>query len=157
LDFELRLTHTGWMEAKLTSPEQEIFVSATPLSDAPAELARAILLLLEGSSEARCSWQEEPGEYRWLFTRQGGAVRLTLLGFLDPFSRLDDSHGECLFQGECDLRWFASRLQQQFHYFLATVGEEGFQREWRYPFPALELRRLEEFLSRPNHNSEKAK
>jgi hypothetical protein len=156
-DFELRLAHTGCIEARLSSPEQEVFVSATPLSDAPADLTRAILLLLEGSPEARCSWQEEPGEYRWLFTRQGGVVRLTVLDFPDAFSRQDDLRGECLFMGECELQWFASRLQQQFHYFLATLGAEDYQREWRYPFPAAELHRLQELLSRPNHDSEMAK
>ena len=150
---ELRLLGRGSLEARLTALDQEASVLASFLSDAPAELASAVLLLLEGASSARCAWQDEPGEYRWLFEREADLLRLTLRAFPDNYSRQDDRHGVLLFQSEDRLRRFASRLRQELHYFLVTIGADGYERHWGHPFPTREYQRLEHWLSGPPRNA----
>jgi hypothetical protein len=70
--FWLQKPHPRDWVAVFSDGVQETIITA---SDIPAEpllpLLWAVRLLLLGASDSRCSWWEEPGEYRWLFSRQG--------------------------------------------------------------------------------------
>ena len=69
-------------------------------------------ILLLGTSDARCSWWEEPGEYRWLFTRQGKQVLIHILWFKDV-ADWSDEKGTTVLRMECDLLAFAKRFYHQ--------------------------------------------
>lgn len=102
----------GWV-ATLSDGVQEAIITA---SDIPSEpllpLLWAVRLLLLGTSDTRCSWWEEPGEYRWLFSRQDEKVRIHILWFKD-IAGWSDEKGKTVLRMECDLLAFAKRLLQQ--------------------------------------------
>jgi hypothetical protein len=85
-EFEYRLIGSGWSEARVADTERHATVTASYLSDALKNLVEAVALVVEGAPEARCSWDEEPGEYRWIFTRVGNAVDLRVLSFREMWS-----------------------------------------------------------------------
>ena len=75
VDFTYRLTGTGWSEASLRVGEQVVHLTASYLGDALGDFLTAIVLLTEGAGDVRASWQEEPGECRFVLTREGDVVR----------------------------------------------------------------------------------
>lgn len=104
--------HDEWI-ATLSDGVQEAIITA---SDIPSEpllpLLWAVRLLLLGTNDARCSWWEEPGEYRWLFARQNEKISIRILWF-KVIADWSDEQGETILQMECDLLPFAKRLSQQ--------------------------------------------
>jgi hypothetical protein len=50
-------------------------ITASYLMDALGLLLEDVGSMLEGVDEARCSWEEEPGEYRWIFEGMGAGDR----------------------------------------------------------------------------------
>ncbi|MES2464484.1 MAG: hypothetical protein V4671_28315 [Armatimonadota bacterium] len=114
------------------------------LSDAPADLGRATLTLLRYPlKEVTCSWQDEPGEWRWIMHRAENCVRIEVLSFDETFSSLSDEHGEQVFMAECSLLRLATEVQGQLRKLLDEFGEPGYQEKWGHPFPMQTLRQLE--------------
>ena len=103
----------GWV-AMLSDGDQKAIITA---SDIPSEpllpLLWAVRLLLLGTSDTRCSWWEEPGEYRWLFFRQDDKLSIHILWFKDTATSQSDEKGKTVLRVECDLLSFAKRLSHQ--------------------------------------------
>ena len=112
-DFSLHKLHKDSWVATLSYGTQEVTITASSIPSEPLlPLLWAVRLLLMGTSEARCSWWEEPGEYRWLFKRQDGNILMHILWFKN-IARWSDEKGQTVLQMECDLYAFAKRLSQQ--------------------------------------------
>jgi hypothetical protein len=141
MEFEYRLTGTGWAEARIADDTSHLVLTASYLSDALGDLLEAIGLLLEGVSEARCSWEEEPGEYRWIFVRTGdNAVQLNIL----------DQRGVLVFSTTQLLGVFARAIADGAAATLGEYGEAGYLAEWvKAPFPTAHLAFIREQLSTP--------
>src|SRR6266571_1195228 len=105
VSFNYRLTGTGWSEGRLVIGEEFADATASYLSDALGDLLRAVLALAEDSETARASWDEEPGEYRWIFERSGDRVRVRLLEFPEWRAIVDapDAEGRTLLDASCPL------------------------------------------------------
>jgi hypothetical protein len=86
VEFSYRLTGVGWAEATITCGDRSATLTASYMSDALAELLLAVGELADGADAARCSWEEEPGEFRWLFARAGEDVDLRILWFDDIYA-----------------------------------------------------------------------
>jgi hypothetical protein len=94
MEFTYRLTGTGWAEAQIADATSRAVITASYLSDALGDLLEALGTILEGAAEARCSWEEEPGEYRWIFAREDrDQVTLRILVFADMYARPDTAAG----------------------------------------------------------------
>jgi hypothetical protein len=63
------LTGHGWSECMIRVDERTVTVTASYLSDALGSLSDAVLAVLLGSRTAKASFDEEPGEYRWVLDR----------------------------------------------------------------------------------------
>ena len=113
LGFSLqKLPHERWV-AVLSDGVQEAIITASSVPSKPLlPLLQAVRLLLLGVSESKCSWWNEPGEYRWLFTRRGEQVLIHIVWFKDV-AKWADEKGETVLQMECDLLTFAKRLFHQ--------------------------------------------
>lgn len=99
--------------ATLSDGVQEAIITASSVPEPPlVPLLWAVRLLLMGASDAKCSWWNEPGEYRWLFTRQREQVVIHILWFRD-IAGWSDEKGECVVRIVCDLHPFAKRLLHQ--------------------------------------------
>lgn len=110
LSFFLQNLHHGWWVAVLSDGVQEATITASSIPSEPLlPLLWAVRLLLLGASEAKCSWWEEPGEYRWLFSRQAEQILIHIVWF-DSIADWSDEKGKTVLQMESDLLTFAKRL-----------------------------------------------
>src|SRR5690606_17118422 len=56
-------------------------LAASYLTDALGDLLRAVVRIADGALEADCSWDEEPGVYRWLLRRAGPAALVRIVHY----------------------------------------------------------------------------
>ena len=98
----------SWLEAWISDGLAEARLSASLLfSPALENLIEAVISLLLGTKTARCFWEEEPGQYRWLFERHGDEL-------LDLLCREAERFGLHLHRRGAELRqrvaWHLSQL-----------------------------------------------
>jgi len=98
MEFTFTLTGWGWPQARLRSGHADVTLGCGYCTDATGDLLSSIELMLEGANEARFSWDCEPIEYRWIFSRQGSTATLCILGFDDIYESLPDSSGNLVFK-----------------------------------------------------------
>lgn len=136
MDSSYRLTGTGWGEATLTDGSTGVVIPTSYLSDVLGELLLAIGAILEGALHAECSWDEEPGEYRWLFDQADGQVSLRILAFDSGWPRQPESQGTAVFQTAGLMNDMAFAIVNGVEAVLSEYGEEEYRRRWvEYPFP----------------------
>jgi hypothetical protein len=140
----LTLTGHGTLEATIVSDNQPLTVTVSYLSDAITDLAHAALALIRSPvlDSVHFSWQDEPGEYRWIVHREGAEVRIAILRFDDCFSRLPDERGRCVFKAHCTPMRFAKQVKGQLQQLLNALGEESYQARWGHPFPMVTFQEL---------------
>jgi hypothetical protein len=77
LAFSLQNLNHGWWQATLSDDTQQATITASSVSGEPLlRLLWAVRLLLLGANESRCIWLEEPGQYRWLFSRTQRQIQI---------------------------------------------------------------------------------
>jgi hypothetical protein len=135
-------------EARVAGERAHVELPTSYLTDVLGELLLAVGTLLEGASEAECSWDEEPGEYRWLFRQANGHVTVRILAFPDSWPRRDEDKGTLVFETSGRLRDIARAIVDGVGAVLAEYGEEEYQRRWvEAPFPTETLRMVEGLLT----------
>jgi hypothetical protein len=140
VEFRYRLTGTGSAEAQLADGRSSADVTASYLSDALGNLLAAVLLLLDGAAEARCSWDEEPGENRWVFERAGADVHLRILTFRGRRKPGSDQAGTVAFETTQPLAVMARAIADGAEAVVAEYGEQGYLDRWLlHPFPSAQL------------------
>ena len=148
MEFGYRLTGTGWSEARLGDGPCSVRITASYLGDALGELLEAVGVLLEGAEQARCSWAEEPGEYRWIFDRAGSDVRLRVLALPDDDPRKPDDRGQVVFDSTAPLREIADAIADGAQKVLDEYGEDEYLRLWaQHPFPLRHLELIQAHLT----------
>jgi hypothetical protein len=144
---DYHLDGTGWSRATVADQDQTAHLTASYLSDALGDLTRATLALVRGARQATISWEEEPGEYRWLLTRTGGDLAIRILWFDDADTQQPDEAGRVVFATTCILTTFATALARQLQQLLDDLGVDGYKRQWvRHDFPLSELEALNHLL-----------
>jgi hypothetical protein len=85
--FSLQKLHHGWWQAVLSDSIHEVTLRASSVPSEPLlPLLWAIRLLFLGANESKCIWWEEPGQYRWLFSRRDEQIHIHIIRFDDsPF------------------------------------------------------------------------
>jgi|SRR5215467_7036049 len=113
LVFSLQDLHHGWWQADLSDSTQQATITASSVTGGPLlRLLEAVRLLLLGANESNCLWLEEPGQYRWLFSRTEKRLQIHIVWFNDARNWADEK-GETVLLMECDLLTFAKRLAHQ--------------------------------------------
>lgn len=137
------LIGTGWADCTIEIEEAIATVTASYLSDALDDLAGAIVALLCGDEHSTATFAEEPGEYRWEFTRTGPeGVTIRIL-----FSGADSDH-QPLFEAEARLRAFAGALLSELQRLLREYGAAGYKARWvAHDFPEHRMYELQELLA----------
>jgi len=64
-----KLTGAGWADARMSHDGSYRDIAVSYLSDALGDMVRAAVQLLRGASEVSFSFQDEPGEHRWILIR----------------------------------------------------------------------------------------
>jgi hypothetical protein len=145
--FNYWLTGSGWSEGHLGLGGRWITMTASYLGDALGELLGAVLALCDGAEHARVSWDEEPGEYRWLFDRDGDDVHVRVLWFDDLWNELPDDRGEERLAGTVALASLAEAVASGARKALDRYGEQGYREKWpEHDFPTAALTAIEAHL-----------
>lgn len=149
MEFSYKLTGTGWGEATLVGDGGEAVVLPTSyLTDALGQLLKAVKTLLEGAVRAECSWQEEPGEYRWLFEVDRNDLHIRILEFPEFYTPLPEGEGQQVLSASGPLRDLAAVIARGAGDVLIKYGEDGYVEDWiRHPFPTGVLRTVEKLLN----------
>jgi hypothetical protein len=138
VEFSYELGGTGWSHARLAFGDRSTEMIASYMTDALRDLLEAVLSLRTGATSAQVSWEEEPGEFRWLFVRDGADVEVRVLWFLR------DPGGEEQIAGRVALDALVSAVTSAARHVLEKHGEEGYLGQWvRHPFPTATLHALE--------------
>jgi len=139
IKFSCDLVDRGWIEVKLCNGEIDKYITASYLSDAVRDFIIAVTLVLNDSKNISCNWQEEPGEFRFVFTKEDIFITLRIIKFNTTFSTNNDNSGDLVFEGTEELIRFAKNVKQQYDRLLYKYGEEGYKKNWNYEFPLEEL------------------
>ncbi len=151
----IRLTYKveehGWATTHISDGANELTMYPSRVTGGDIEdLAEKVIALLradrEGASiKLRCSWGDEPGEYRWVLENDVGNLRIDILWFDTSRSRLDDEKGKVLFSTRCSLLKFAIQIKTELQAAVDTIGKEEYKKRSGRDFPDRvyeELKRL---------------
>jgi hypothetical protein len=136
VEFTYRLTGAGWAEARVSDGSFSATIPASYLEDALGVLLEAVGAVLKGAQEARCSWEVEPGEFRWIFERARSDARLRVLAFAEAYPREPDDEGVVVFESRQTLRDMAVAIADGAQAVLDEHGADDYARRWvEHPFP----------------------
>ena len=151
IEFDYQLTGQGWSAAWIADDTGSARLSASYLSDALRHLLEAVALSVEGVPESRCSWDEEPGEYRWILRRSGEQVVVTILWFDDLWSGLADQRGRPVFETTQDAQALGTAVEGGARRLLDELGPQEYERQrFEHPFPLDALDRLHTAITGPD-------
>jgi hypothetical protein len=148
----------GWARGRIAFGDREVEVTASYLGDALGDLLAAMLKLTQGAAEARASWWEEPGEYRWVFSvapldvslrLQDTRLRLLEFPHMPGAVEAPDEKGHPLIEGDCSLVELVGAVAACARRTLEEHGVNGYEAKWHmHPFPGEDLALLEEWLGK---------
>jgi hypothetical protein len=141
LNIEYSLSGSGWAECKLSDGSSSCELTASYLSDALQRLVVAATAVISGFRCVSFSFDEEPGEYRWVIhTPRLNEIELEILEFDELWGEKPDSEGVSLFKTRCLPETFAKAVASAAQSVLDANGEEGYQDRWsEHPFPKAQL------------------
>ncbi len=143
LSIEYRLLKSGWAECTVRVGDKSQELTASYLSDALGNLVLAASAMLAGMHSVATSFDEEPGEYRWVLERVTGAdISVQVLEFGELWGHKPNSEGKVLIQTTCHPLVFGQAVHKAATSVLATYGEAGYKERWQeheFPFKQLEL------------------
>lgn len=147
LSIEYDLVGTGWSTCVVRDDDKWVELTASYLSDALGNLAATAVILAQGADEARFSFDEEPGEYRWVIHGRGRDVRVRILAFKKLWGNEPDEVGEEVFATTCDRMVFGRAVLRALERVLEKFGSEGYKEKWvDADFPHREFAELEELV-----------
>ena len=145
-----RLWAHGWSQYVVTMGTQIITRAPSYLTHSLGDLADAAILVALGEKEVRFSFQDEPGEYRWILKDAGTnakgleLLQVTILDFHDSFASVPDDAGTQLIDGVCAKSQFLINVRSVLREALAVNGEDGYREKTiDYDFPMEQLLELE--------------
>lgn len=133
IDYDL--VGPGWFKADISNGEKEVTIFSNHFSDPVESLIDAIRVVLEGSVESRCIWQDPPGENRLIFKRADSKVIFSVLSFNESYCNKDDSAGNCVIEGEEDILTLARRVKRTIDRLKLLYGEERYEELSKHSFP----------------------
>jgi len=146
--FRYELTGRGWADCTLQIGDRSVTASASYLSNALDDFARAVVAILNGDASASAEFTEEPGHFTWQFDRtDGDDLRVRLFWSLPRWN--DEAHdpGTPLFDETCRLRTFAAQLLSELQRLQSQHGPAGYKDLWvLHEFPTRRLTQLESLL-----------
>lgn len=153
LVIDYRLTGHGWSECTVSSGAASCQVSASYLSDALGNLVRAAVALLSGFSALSFSFEEEPGEYRWVIrSPRYNEIDVVILDFDDLYMGRPDQEGKEMFRVRCVPETFAFAVYEAASRVLRDEGESGYVEKWGdHAFPKQQLEELRCLLETLGH------
>jgi len=150
LNITYRLTGVGWAECTIVDADNTCTVRASYLSDALYSLVLSANALLSRFSGMTFSFDEEPGEYRWVISSPRlNEIEIDILSLDELWGDRPNSEGRPLFKTICTPETFAEAVHAAAAAVLAEYGEAGYLEKWsEYPFPMAQFEQLSSMLAR---------
>lgn len=145
---EYKLVGKGWAECVLDFYGSKCTVTASYLSDALLELVSGTNHILSGGTEAKFSFDEGPGEFRWILRRTAeGGLAIKILEFADLWGSKPDEEGTVVLDITCLARDFSDALLVSLNELLDEYGLDGYRDKWAEAgFPVAQYQTLCEHL-----------
>lgn len=151
MSFEIsyELVGAGWSRCTMRAGSSECVVTASYLSDALGMLVLGALGILSGLKAVSFSFDEEPGEYRWVIQQTNvNQVQIEILSFEELWGNRPNSEGTPKWSFTCRPAVFASAVKAAADAVLTEHGEAGYLEKWcEHPFPKRELDLLSELVA----------
>jgi len=149
LAINYRITGLGWAECTIADGEGTCTVTASYLSDALRSLVLAATAIISRFSQVAFSFDEEPGEYRWVVSSPRlNEIELQILSFQELWGDRPNSEGNLLFRTVCVPEAFAAAVHGAAAAVLAEYGEKGYLEKWsEHSFPTAQFNELSRLLS----------
>ena len=150
LNISYRLSGVGWAECTVGDGQATCTVTASYLSNALENLVLAANALLSRFTALSFSFDEEPGEYRWVITSPRlNEIELKILSFGELWGDKPDAEGQLVFRTRCTPETFAGSVHGAAAAVLAEHSEAGYHEKWsEYPFPMAQFEQLSRALAR---------
>ena len=155
IEFDLFQVEAGWAHANISAGDGKLAISAsyTP-TDSVRDFVDAVASLQTAAS-AHCCWFQEPGEMHWQFLRFERNVEVKVIHFGGV--RMPKRHGPdgtTVFKADATWLDFATQVLRALVTVRRSLGVDGYEREWRRPFPQEACDKLESAIqletSRPS-------
>lgn len=158
IDIKYTLRNHGWADCEIISENAKINISASYLSDALGGLLSAVVELINGKREARTQFDEEPGEYRWIFNQtKENLIDLKIIEFPELRGNKPNEDGKELLKTECTLKELATTLFNSADAILKKFGEDGYKKNWiEHDFPINQYKFISNWLYSDNSPLEKS-
>ena len=145
---DYQLVGLGWSKCNIQINKNKCDITASYLSDALKSLVTSTLaLLLEEEKTVRFSFDEEPGEYRWIITRDNLDINIRILSFEELWSDEPDSAGEVIFSASCTIKMFSEAVVEMLNNIIRIHGLDGYKKKWsEHAFPKEEYKLLCEIV-----------
>lgn len=126
------LKEDGWASVRIADAAQHLDFTCSYISDPLGSMATAAAMLLAGSREESFSFQDEPGEYRFVLTRgEADLLSIRVLWFDQSFSGRRNRFGKQIFHCEWAVLDFVGQVFVRLHTIFTVHGLEGYKRIWR--------------------------
>ena len=140
-DLTYSLGNHGWATACASDGDRFVEMTVSYLGDGLGDFARAVRGLLRGLPEVTFGFVDELGEHRFVLSRVGERVRVTVYWFEDWGADLP--HGRVVLTAECGVGELVTTCINCLRKVLDTHGEEGYRERWQsHEFPMREYREL---------------
>lgn len=152
MSFSLRysLTTPGRAVLAIEADDLRVAMQATDETDALGDLARAVIVLLEGEPRASLVLEDSPGVHEWSLERDDDLVHLRIHSWADRKS----GHADLVLSQErsaelaCPLLALAREVVLVLDVLWVGHGPDGWRRlSPKHNFPIPERRRLQQLLS----------
>lgn len=145
---DLDFAGKGSLNATAASDEISTAMAVSYISDAVCDLVEAAVQLIGPyySGPIICSWQDEPGEYRWILARDDFMVDVEIRRFDETHSKHEDKDGERVFKARCSVTRFVAVVDLAVRRLVYRHGAKGYGSAWAHPYPNAGLSRLTERL-----------
>jgi hypothetical protein len=134
------LEQHGWARCVVADERAHAEAVVSYVTGGPEELLSAVARLVLGANETRAEFEAEPTVYRWIFQRTGDDADIRLMQVAEH--KLPDASGTLIWTSRQPIHNLARVVVRAFDAVLTTHGEDGYQAQWRRPFPRVELAAL---------------
>jgi hypothetical protein len=137
LTFTYVLEERNWAVATVGYGAHTVRLDVWHVTDALGVFLRSVVQLLEGYEYAWCVWEDEPGEHKWIFCRNGLAVDIRILRFPTSFSGYGapDEWATTIFEATCPLLKFAIKVRNTVRRLADEVDADQYRLRWGHDFP----------------------
>jgi hypothetical protein len=148
ISIDYQLLNHGWAECTVQFGEVSQKITASYLSDALGNLVLSAAAILSGVHSVSNSFDEEPGEYRWVIERaKADDISIQLLAFNELWGNKSNSEGVLLLQTTCHSTLFAGAVHKAACTVLIRHGEAGYKDNWHeHEFPSRQLDLLSSYI-----------